>query len=80
MTSLTGDPIIKIHNCPMLQEVKLADNEIWSVNRIYYEEYFSRKITYKMWWRNTSLKPKIDYISKLTVRDFIQFAFIVIPS
>ena len=33
-----------------------------------------------MWWRNTSLKPKIDYISKLTVRDFIQFAFIVIPS
>ena len=41
MTSLTGDPIIKIHNCPMLQEVKLADNEIWSVNRIYYEEYFS---------------------------------------
>ena len=64
----------------MLQEVKLADNEIWSVNRIYYEEYFSWKITYKMWWRNTSLKPKIDHISKLTVRDFIQFAFIVIPS
>ena len=33
-----------------------------------------------MWRRNTSLKLKIDYISDLTVRDFIQFAFIVIPS
>ena len=41
MTSFTGDPIITIQNCPMLQEVKLADNGIWSVNRIYYEEYFS---------------------------------------
>ena len=27
MTSFNGDPIITIHNCPMLQEVKLADTE-----------------------------------------------------
>ena len=45
MMSQTGEQTIVIHMLPNISR------RIWSVSRILYEEYFPKKVIYKIWWR-----------------------------
>ena len=40
------------HIAQNLEKQRQSDNEIWSVNRMYHEKHFSRKIIHKIWWIN----------------------------
>ena len=58
-----------------------SSNEIWSVNSVWHEKYFSWKIIHKMWWRNYSQaflwKIKIKHLPGSILYSFIYFVLIV---